>query len=101
LDFAACAAMVAASGPWRTSGDWWREDGWQQDEWDLEIRFHSSRLFAGASQVPWAPRAQEHLGINFKNEQSPTSAKALPQCGLYRFYYDAILQSWFVRGMYD
>jgi protein ImuB len=90
--------VVTASGPWRTSGDWWREDGWQQDEWDLEIRFHSSRLFAGASQAPGAP---ERLGINLKNEQSPKSAKALPQCGLYRFYYDSILQSWFVRGMYD
>ena len=31
--------VVAASGPWRTSGDWWQEDPWQQDEWDLEIHF--------------------------------------------------------------
>jgi protein ImuB len=34
--------VVAAAGPWRTSGDWWRDDAWQQDEWDLEIRFHSA-----------------------------------------------------------
>lgn len=34
--------VVAASGPWRTSGDWWREDGWHNDEWDLEIFFHSN-----------------------------------------------------------
>ena len=34
--------VLAASGPWRTSGDWWREDSWQQDEWDLEIHFHFS-----------------------------------------------------------
>ena len=31
--------VLAASGPWRTSGDWWGKDSWQQDEWDLEIRF--------------------------------------------------------------
>jgi protein ImuB len=31
--------VLAASGPWRTSGDWWGKDRWQQDEWDLEIRF--------------------------------------------------------------
>ena len=31
--------VMAASGPWRTSGDWWREDAWHQDEWDLELRF--------------------------------------------------------------
>jgi hypothetical protein len=34
--------VLAASGPWRTSGDWWREDPWQQDEWDVEIQFHTS-----------------------------------------------------------
>ena len=34
--------VVAASGPWRTSGDWWREDGWHNDEWDLEIHFRSN-----------------------------------------------------------
>jgi len=79
--------VVAASGPWRTSGDWWREDGWQQDEWDLEIRFYySPRLPAERS---------------YKNGQNTKSAKALPQCGLYRFYYDSVRQSWFVRGMYD
>ena len=34
--------VLAASGPWRASGDWWRENPWQEDEWDLEIRFHSA-----------------------------------------------------------
>ena len=34
--------VVAASGPWRSSGDWWREDGWNNDEWDLEIEFSST-----------------------------------------------------------
>ena len=69
--------VLAASGPWRTSGDWWREDAWHQDEWDLEIHFHvpSNRL-----------------------EQSPASR---PQQGLYRFYYDSICRGWFVRGIYD
>ena len=35
--------VVAASGPWRSSGDWWREDGWNTDEWDLEMEFSSTR----------------------------------------------------------
>ena len=69
--------VVAASGPWRTSGDWWREDAWHQDEWDLEISF----------QIP-----SNHLG---------RSLASCPQQGLYRFFYDSIRQGWFVRGIYD
>jgi protein ImuB len=69
--------VLAASGPWRTSGDWWREDAWHQDEWDLEIRFH----------VP--------------SDRTPKKTASCPQHGLYRFYFDSISQSWFVRGIYD
>jgi protein ImuB len=69
--------VLAASGPWRTSGDWWREDAWHQDEWDLEIRFRIS-----------ADRLQK-------------KPAACPQHGLYRFYFDSISQGWFVRGIYD
>jgi protein ImuB len=69
--------VLAASGPWRTSGDWWRDDPWQQDEWDLEIHFHPS-LANGAA-----------------------AAASRPDCGLYRFYFDALRGSWFVRGIYD
>lgn len=29
-------AVVMAKGPWRTSGDWWRESAWNRDEWDVE-----------------------------------------------------------------
>jgi protein ImuB len=69
--------VLAAAGPWRTSGDWWREDGWQQDEWDLEIHFHA------ASGEPG------------------TAAALYPDYGLYRLYYDALRGGWFVRGVYD
>jgi protein ImuB len=31
--------VTAAAGPWKMSGDWWREDAWQQEEWDLELVF--------------------------------------------------------------
>jgi len=69
--------VLAAAGPWRTSGDWWREDPWQQDEWDLEVHFHSS------------------------SGHSHAAAKFHPRCGLYRFYYDSLRGTWFVRGIYD
>jgi protein ImuB len=70
--------IVAASGPWRTSGDWWREDTWQQDEWEVDIRFDAS-----ASR---------------RNERIPNSRT---QDGLYRIYYDSIRAAWFARGRYD
>ena len=73
--------VLAASGPWRTAGDWWCDDGWQQDEWDLEIHFHSS----SAS----------------RDRDAASAVMPCPDCGLYRFYYDALRGSWFVRGTYD
>lgn len=70
--------VSAASGPWRTSGEWWREDAWHREEWDVEIHRPP-----GSSANP---------------ENSPT---ARPQEGVYRIYYDAMRQAWFVAGMYD
>jgi protein ImuB len=66
-----CGRVVAASGPWRTSGDWWRENSWHQDEWDLEIEFYISDAGAGG------------------------------RAGLYCVYYDSDCRGWFVRGAYD
>jgi protein ImuB len=29
--------VVERSGPWRTSGDWWTNDPWSRDEWDIAL----------------------------------------------------------------
>ena len=29
--------ILQAAGPWRSSGDWWRSDSWNRDEWDLAL----------------------------------------------------------------
>ncbi len=29
--------VVMAKGPWRTSGEWWRADAWNRDEWDIAL----------------------------------------------------------------
>jgi protein ImuB len=29
--------VLRLAGPWRTSGDWWAEDGWARDEWDVAV----------------------------------------------------------------
>jgi hypothetical protein len=69
--------VVAASGPWRSSGEWWQEDGWDQDEWDLAIRFGVSGGLGEKGVSPW------------------------PQYGVFRIYYDAPRRNWFVQGFYD
>lgn len=30
--------VVAAAGPWRTTGEWWAETAWARDEWDVAIQ---------------------------------------------------------------
>jgi protein ImuB len=84
--------VVAASGPWRSSGDWWQEDRWHQDEWDLEIEF------------PASPVGAQHRRAPSRQDQNPLDARkcpAGPQRGLYRIYFDAQQQAWFLRGVYD
>jgi protein ImuB len=29
--------IIGLAGPWRTSGDWWSQDGWARDEWDVAV----------------------------------------------------------------
>ncbi|HEU4510592.1 MAG TPA: hypothetical protein VFR78_20330 [Pyrinomonadaceae bacterium] len=29
--------VVDLAGPWRTTGNWWRDDRWARDEWDVTI----------------------------------------------------------------
>ena len=29
--------VVQLAGPWRTTGEWWSEDGWARDEWDVAL----------------------------------------------------------------
>jgi len=71
--------VSAAAGPWRTSGDWWREDPWEQEEWDLEIHFQET--------------ADRRDRLSFDGFH--------PHRGIYRLYYDSLRRGWFVRGVYD
>jgi len=82
--------VVAASGPWRGSGDWWQEDSWHQDEWDLEIEF--------------GPVGAQHRCAPSRQNLNPPDAQQFPsspQRGLYRIFYDVLRQEWFLRGEYD
>ena len=30
--------VIDCAGPWRTTGDWWRNDNWARDEWDVAVQ---------------------------------------------------------------
>jgi protein ImuB len=90
--------VVAASGPWRTSGDWWREDAWKHDEWDIDVRFGLPSAPLSASR-----QASKNRGRSLTRSDLFSSKDLQPpaQRGLYCIYYDSASSSWFVRGMYD
>ena len=33
--------ILWAAGPWRSSGDWWEQEGWARDEWDIAVQGES------------------------------------------------------------
>ena len=64
--------VVQLAGPWRRTGDWWRDDCWARDEWDVAV---------------------EQTG-------STTGEKKVSQA-LYRIYRELRSGAWFVEGAYD
>jgi protein ImuB len=67
--------VVRLGGPWRTTGDWWREDRWARDEWDVTVE----------------KRAEISSG-----KPTPSALRVI-----YRIYRELSSGSWFVEGMYD
>ena len=65
--------VVRLAGPWRKTGDWWREDSWGRDEWDISI---------------------EQSG-------SAVSERVTVAHVLYRIYRELRSGAWFVEGSYD
>jgi protein ImuB len=63
--------VIRAVGPWRTSGEWWTQNGWDQDEWDVRVVRGSFREASNLSTI------------------------------LAQIYQDRRTGSWFVRGIYD
>jgi protein ImuB len=67
--------ILKLAGPWRTTGDWWRNDRWARDEWDVAVE----------------GRTSSHTG-----EDAGPSLQVL-----YRVYRELTNGSWFVEGVYD
>lgn len=34
--------IIWVAGPWRSSGDWWQQEGWSRDEWDIALQSGTS-----------------------------------------------------------
>ncbi|MGB6544060.1 MAG: DNA polymerase Y family protein [Candidatus Acidiferrales bacterium] len=98
------AEVIAASGPWRTSGNWWGEGGWQHDEWDIEIRCEVAGNRPAVSDRPVSgdrPVVGNRLTYDGREQNSVERSGEAPRDGMYRIYYDGLRRSWFVRGVYD
>jgi protein ImuB len=67
--------VVRLGGPWRTTGDWWREDRWARDEWDVTVEKRA--------------------------DISPGKPTASSLQVIYRIYRELSSGSWFVEGFYD
>ncbi len=67
--------VVRLAGPWRKTGDWWRDDCWARDEWDVAV--------------------ETRIGI--AGEQTRTKLCNV----LYRIYRELRSGAWFVEGAYD
>jgi protein ImuB len=63
--------VVQLAGPWRTTGDWWKNDSWCRDEWDIAL------------------------------ESNGRKVESYPSRSLYRIYRELESGTWFVEGSYD
>jgi len=45
--------IVTASGPWHTSGDWWRPTMWDREEWDIEAADTLYRIYYDVHLDRW------------------------------------------------
>jgi protein ImuB len=45
--------IATASGPWHTSGDWWRPTMWDREEWDVEIADMLYRIYYDVHLDRW------------------------------------------------
>lgn len=45
--------IATASGPWHTSGDWWRPTMWDREEWDIEVADALYRIYYDVHLDRW------------------------------------------------
>ena len=45
--------VTAASGPWRSGGEWWNARHWQREEWDVEVAGCLLRIWEHTPNLRW------------------------------------------------
>lgn len=45
--------VIGYAGPWRTSGEWWRDESWARDEWDVAL--HTGALYRISREIYTGP----------------------------------------------
>ncbi len=54
--------VTACAGPWRTSGEWWSNDGWSRDVWDVAVQQKNGlalyRMYRDLSSESWFVEAR-------------------------------------------
>ena len=45
--------IAAASGPWRSSGEWWNGRNWSREEWDIAVDSSLLRIFRLPRESRW------------------------------------------------
>jgi protein ImuB len=95
--------VIAASGPWRSSGEWWQEGGWDHDEWDLAIDFGKRAEPREKKSDDIVARMHAVANVTARSGAKTKIAEPSPwpRHGVYRVFYDLPRNSWFVRGFYD
>jgi protein ImuB len=86
-----------ASGPWRTSGEWWRAEQWNEDEWDVEVQFAA----VNARTIPASQKGALQKNTSQARAEYLQPEMSASELHRYRLYFDLVHQSWFARGMYD
>jgi protein ImuB len=60
--------VAAASGPWRSSGEWWSGLPWMREEWDVAVGNALLRIYRNFPTSPGGPDAQEDSGSRWYAE---------------------------------
>jgi hypothetical protein len=95
------------AGPWRSSGDWWEQDGWSRNEWDIALQLPIAGNQSSAANQKTNPLKQIKLFGGRSNADTSasniarTNSPANPTLTLYRLVHDLLSNRWFVEGTYD